>query len=381
MKIRLPKALAVGAVAAAMLATSGCGGILGGDGDTTADSGPIKIAAVIPLSGSSAPTGVYMKNGMQMAVDEINAKGGVLGRQLSLDLEDGACDPTQAAAAANKAVSNGAVISVGGYCSGATLPTLPIFAKANIPMIIPAANSQELVNQKLPSVFMINGTGTQQAAAAVKFMTKDGVKSVALVDDNTSYSKDIATETKKDLEADGGVKVALATSVTAGESDYSSAVHDIMGANPDMLYWTGYYQEGGLIINQLKAAGYTGAYCQVTAFIRAWREVDGKTPRAFVPLIFEQGEAFQFDWSEEGLVIGGIYRRLQVSHTKLCAAGYSSSARSKSDSRKRTIGFSCASQTCLALPPIRSVVAISRRWSMPFRLDSLRNLSTSCLVM
>ncbi|PYI66886.1 branched-chain amino acid ABC transporter substrate-binding protein [Arthrobacter livingstonensis] len=258
MKLRIPKALAVGAVAAAMLATTGCGGILGGGGDKTADSGPIKIAAVIPMSGSSAPTGVYMKNGMQMAVDEINAKGGVLGRQLSLDLEDGACDPTQAAAAANKAVSNGAVISVGGYCSGATLPTLPIFAKANIPMIIPAANSQELVNQKLPNVFMINGTGSQQAAAAVKFMAKDGVKSVALVDDNTSYSKDIATETKKDLQADGTVKVALATSVTAGESDYSSAVHDIMGANPDMLYWTGYYQEGGLIINQLKAAGYKG---------------------------------------------------------------------------------------------------------------------------
>lgn len=258
MKLRIPKALAVGAVAAAMLATTGCGGILGGGGAKTADSGPIKIAAVIPMSGSSAPTGVYMKNGMQMAVDEINAKGGVLGRQLSLDLEDGACDPTQAAAAANKAVSNGAVVSVGGYCSGATLPTLPIFAKANIPMIIPAANSQELVNQKLPNVFMINGTGSQQAAAAVKFMVKDGVKNVALVDDNTSYSKDIATETKKDLQADGTVKVALATSVTAGESDYSSAVHDIMGANPDMLYWTGYYQEGGLIINQLKAAGYKG---------------------------------------------------------------------------------------------------------------------------
>ncbi len=51
---------------------------------------------------------------------------------------------------------------------------------------------------------------------------------------------------------------------------------------------------------EIKAAGYTGAYCQVTAFIRAWREAEGKTPRAFVPLIFEQGEAFQFDWSEEG---------------------------------------------------------------------------------
>ena len=258
MKLRIPKVLAVGAVAAAMLATTGCGGILGGGSNKTADSGPIKLATVIPMSGSSAPTGVYMKNGMQLAVDEINAKGGVLGRQLSLDLEDGACDPTQAAAAANKAVSNGAVVSVGGYCSGATLPTLPIFNKANIPMIIPAANSQDLVNQKLPNVFLINGTGVQQAAAAVKFMVKDGMKSVALVDDNTSYSKDIATETKKDLQSNGSVKVALATSVTAGESDYSSVVHDIMGANPDMLYWTGYYQEGGLIINQLKAAGYKG---------------------------------------------------------------------------------------------------------------------------
>ncbi|MBP2412814.1 branched-chain amino acid transport system substrate-binding protein [Arthrobacter stackebrandtii] len=258
MKLRIPRALGMAAVAATVLATTACGGILGGGGEKTADSGPIKVAAVIPLSGSSAPTGAFMKNGMQMAVDEINAKGGVLGRQLQLDAEDEACDPTQAAAAANKAVSNGAVISVGGYCSGATLPTLPIFQKANIPMIIPAANSQDLVNQKLPNVFLINGTGAQQSAAAVKFMVKDGVKSVALVDDNTSYSKDIATETKKDLEADGNVKVALATSVTAGESDYSSVVHDIMGANPDMLYWTGYYQEGGLIINQLKAAGYTG---------------------------------------------------------------------------------------------------------------------------
>lgn len=258
MKLRIPKAITMAAVAATVLATTACGGILGGGGEETADAGPIKIAAVIPLSGSSAPTGLFMKNGMQMAVDEINAKGGVLSRQLSIDFEDEACDPTQAAAAANKAVSNGAVVSVGGYCSGATLPTLPIFQKANIPMIIPAANSQDLVNQKLPNVFLINGTGVQQAAAAVKFMVKDGVKTVALVDDNTSYSKDIATQTKKDLEDDGNVKVALATSVTAGESDYSSVVNDIVGANPDMLYWTGYYQEGGLIINQLKAAGYKG---------------------------------------------------------------------------------------------------------------------------
>ena len=71
---------------------------------------------------------------------------------------------------------------------------------------------------------------------------------------------------------------------------------------------------------QIKADGYAGGYSQLTAFIRNWRNGEGKKPHAFVPLKFELGEAFQFDWSEEGLVVGGIYRRMQVSHLKLCAS-------------------------------------------------------------
>jgi transposase len=71
---------------------------------------------------------------------------------------------------------------------------------------------------------------------------------------------------------------------------------------------------------QIKADGYEGGYSQLTAFIRDWRDRGSKTPHAFVPLKFDLGEAFQFDWSEEGLVIGGIYRRMQVSHLKLCAS-------------------------------------------------------------
>jgi transposase len=73
---------------------------------------------------------------------------------------------------------------------------------------------------------------------------------------------------------------------------------------------------------ELKALGYEGGYSRLTDFIRGWRQAKGQTlaGKAFVPLAFELGEAFQFDWSEEGLVIGGVYRRLQVSHLKLCAS-------------------------------------------------------------
>ncbi|GAB1384003.1 IS21-like element IS1326 family transposase [Burkholderiales bacterium] len=84
-------------------------------------------------------------------------------------------------------------------------------------------------------------------------------------------------------------------------------------------------RSGRALHAQIKAEGYTGSYSRVTDFIRAWRQGAGAAgvagaQRAFVPLTFELGEAFQFDWSEEPLVVGGIYRRLQVAHLKLCAS-------------------------------------------------------------
>jgi branched-chain amino acid transport system substrate-binding protein len=250
--------LSAGAAVAMLLSACG-GGLLGNDDDSGAASdGPILLGMITPLSGSSAAIGPYMKNGAQLAIDEINAKGGVDGRKLELRVEDGACDAKTATAAANKLVTQKISVSVGGYCSGATLPTLPIFDKAGVPMLIPAANSNELVAQKLPKVFLINGTGTQQADAAMKYMTKVGATKVALMDDNTSYSKDIADLTAKLLGSGQGPTLAGRDSVTPGESDYSANVNTVLKTNPDFIYWTGYYQEGGLIIRQLRQAGYKG---------------------------------------------------------------------------------------------------------------------------
>ncbi|MBQ0984646.1 branched-chain amino acid ABC transporter substrate-binding protein [Streptomyces sp. F63] len=240
------------------LTTTACGGGLTQDssgGDSS--SGPIKLGMLTPLTGSSAAIGPYMKDGAQLAVDEINAKGGVDGRKLSLTVEDEACDPKTAAAGAAKLVSAGIDISVGGYCSSATLPTLSIFGKAHIPMLIPAANSADLVSQKQENVFLLNGTGIQQAEAAAQFIEAAGSKGVALVDDNTSYSTDITKRTEEDLKK-SGVEVVNHQSVTAGESDYSGAINAVLDSRADFVYWTGYYQEGGLLIKQLKAAGYQG---------------------------------------------------------------------------------------------------------------------------
>lgn len=252
-RVLLPGAL----LATAALALTGCSGGVAGGGDAASEDGPIKLGLAAPFSGSESAFGPYMENGAQMAIDELNEAGGILGRQLELVTADDACDATSATAAANKLVTDGVVASVGGYCSGATLPTLPIFNTAEIPMVIPAANSNQLVAAGLDNVFLINGTGTQQAQAMLKYAEKQGVKTLALVDDNTDYSTDLAksaSEQAKEL----GIEVVLEESVNAGESDYAANVNKVVSANPDMMYWTGYYQEGGLITQQLRSAGYTG---------------------------------------------------------------------------------------------------------------------------
>ncbi len=75
-----------------------------------------------------------------------------------------------------------------------------------------------------------------------------------------------------------------------------------------------------MLFQQIRADGYAGGYSRVTDFIRAWRQGSGQAVPAFVPLTFAPGEAFQFDWSEEGVVVGGIYYKAQVAHMKLCAS-------------------------------------------------------------
>lgn len=250
---RLKRTLALGALAAsAALVLSACSGGLAGGGESDSGDGPVKFGMLAPFSGSEAAFGDYMKFGAQLAIDEVNADGGVNGRDVELVTEDDACDATASVAAANKLVSAGVQGSVGGYCSGATLPTLPIFAEAGIAMVIPAANSTKLVDQ---GAFMINGTGTQQGAAAVAYATKLGAKSIVVIDDTTDYSVDLANQFE---EQAGDLNVAKRESVNPDEKDFSANINSVLGANPDFIFWTGYYQAGGLLINQLRTAGYDG---------------------------------------------------------------------------------------------------------------------------
>src|SRR3982751_2006561 len=216
----------------------------------------IKIGVLVPTTGSEATYGQDMANAVQIAMDELNAAGG--GNTYSMVVGDDGCDPQQAVNAATKLASSGIAGVVGGYCSGATIPTLKIFGDAKLPMVITAANSTKLIPANPGNAFLINSTGNDQVAKALEVFKAKGVKALAIVNEGDAYSQDLATLAQKSF-TDGGGTVADFETVNHGEQDYSAVVTKIKAANADAVFWTAYDDDGGPFIKQLREGGYQGA--------------------------------------------------------------------------------------------------------------------------
>jgi branched-chain amino acid transport system substrate-binding protein len=217
----------------------------------------LTVGIMVPTTGSEATYGQDMANAVNLAIDEINAAGGVLGKKLASIVGDDGCDAQQAVNAASKLASSGVVGIVGGYCSGATVPTLKIYGDAKLPMIIPAANSTKLIPENPGNAFMINSTGNDQVAKAIEYFKAKGVKSIAIVNQGDAYSQDLADLTRKNWEEAGNTVTSFETT-NKGEQDYSAVVTSIKSGNPDAVFWTAYYADGGLLIRQLRESGYQG---------------------------------------------------------------------------------------------------------------------------
>lgn len=219
--------------------------------------GEVKIGILVPTTGSEATYGKDMENSVKMAADEINAKGGILGKKIVTVTADDACDPQQATSAANKLVSSGVVAVVGGYCSGATIPTMTIFNDAKLPFIIVAANSSKIAAQNPGNVFQTNGTAQNQIAKAIEMWQAGGVKTVAIVDQGDGYSADLSKIAQEEWKKAGG-EVVYTGVMNKGEQDTSALVTGIKSKNPDLVFWTAYFADGGIFIKQLRQGGYQG---------------------------------------------------------------------------------------------------------------------------
>jgi branched-chain amino acid transport system substrate-binding protein len=219
----------------------------------------IKIAVVGPITGSNAAHGEELKRGAEMAVRDINAKGGVLGKQLDLIIADDACDPKQAVAAANDVVGKGVVFVAGHYCSDASIPASAVYNGAGVLQMTPSSTNTALTDDAAKkgwnNVFRTSGRDDAQGAFAGKYLADHYKgKRVAIIHDETAYGKDAADETTKAMNA-AGLKQTIYEAVARGDKDFSALISKMKEANIDVIYYGGYQTEAGLIVRQGRDQG------------------------------------------------------------------------------------------------------------------------------
>lgn len=215
----------------------------------------IAVATAGPITGQYATFGEQMKKGMEQAVADINAAGGVLGQKLKMEVGDDACDPKQAVAVANQLAKAGVKFVAGHFCSGSSIPASQVYAEEGVLQISPASTNPKLTEQGLKNVFRVCGRDDQQGKIAGKYLLDNYKgKNVAILHDKSAYGKGLADETQKALNA-GGQKEKIYEAYTAGEKDYSALVSKLKQEAIDVVYVGGYHTEAGLIARQMKDQG------------------------------------------------------------------------------------------------------------------------------
>jgi branched-chain amino acid transport system substrate-binding protein len=256
------KRLASGLAIVALTMTAGIGALHAQD---------IVIAAAGPMTGSEATFGEQMRRGAEQAVADINAKGGVLGRKLVLEIGDDACDPKQAVAVANQLASKKVVFVAGHYCSSSSIPASEVYAESGILQISPASTNPTLTDRgdKFSNVFRVCGRDDQQGTVAGEFLAANYKgKNIAIIHDKSTYGKGLADETKKALNAKG-VTEALYDSITKGDKDFGALVSKMKSAAIDAIYFGGYQTEAGLIVRQAREQGLQARLISGDALVSA----------------------------------------------------------------------------------------------------------------
>ena len=214
-----------------------------------------KIGLMCPMTGKWASEGLDMKNIVDLQVKKANEQGGINGKKIEVVVEDDAGDPRSAALAAQKLASSDVKAVIGTYGSAVTEATQNILAESELVQIGTGSTSVRLTEKGLPLFFRTCPRDDAQGKAAAAAIIKAGYKKVALLHDNSSYAKGLAEESQAALEK-AGVKIIFYDALTPGERDYTAILTKLKAANPDLIFFTGYYPETGMLLRQKKEMGW-----------------------------------------------------------------------------------------------------------------------------
>lgn len=213
----------------------------------------IKIGVAGPHTGDLAAYGIPTKEAAEMVAAQVNAAGGVLGKQVEVLPMDDQCKPEIATNAATKLVSQGVDLVIGHVCSGATKAAMGIYKEANIIAISPSATNPPLTQSgEYPNFYRTIAPDDEQGRLAATFTAeKLGARKIAILHDKGDYGKGFADFSKQFIEADGKAQVVLFEGITPGAMDYSAVVQKIRKENADAVIFGGYHPEASKLVAQM----------------------------------------------------------------------------------------------------------------------------------
>jgi branched-chain amino acid transport system substrate-binding protein len=215
----------------------------------------VKLGVAGPITGGSAAFGAQLKQGVEQAVEDINAAGGILGQKITLYVGDDRADPKEGVSVANKFVGDGVKFVVGHFNSGVTMPSSKVYEENGILAITPAATNPQITERKMWNIFRTCGRDDQQGSVAGDYIAKHfNGKRVAVVHDKTTYGQGLAEETRKNMNGKG-VKEIFYEGINKDDKDFSALVSKLKAAKPDLVYWGGLHDTGGLILRQMRDGG------------------------------------------------------------------------------------------------------------------------------
>ncbi|WP_434514117.1 branched-chain amino acid ABC transporter substrate-binding protein [Dechloromonas sp. ARDL1] len=217
----------------------------------------VKLGHVAPMTGPQAHLGKDNENGAVLAVEELNTKGLEIGGakvKFQLLAEDDAADPKQGAIVAQKLVDAKVNGVIGHLNSGTTIPASKLYADAGIPQISGSATNPKYTQQGFKTAFRVMANDVQQGKVLGEFAAKQGVKTVAVVDDRTAYGQGLADEFKKAAEA-AGLKVVATEYTNDKATDFKAILTKIKSTKAELVFYGGMDAQGGPMAKQMKELG------------------------------------------------------------------------------------------------------------------------------
>ena len=214
----------------------------------------IKLGVAGPHSGDLASYGIPTVKAAELVVKDINAKGGVLGKQVELMVEDDVCKPEVATNTATKLVSQKVDVVLGHICSGATKAALGIYKDSKIIVMSPSATNPALTQSgDYPNFYRTIASDDAQARLEVDFaLDVLKLKKIAVLHDKGDYGKGLAEFAKSFLEKEEGAEVVLYEGITPGAVDYSAVVQKIKRSKAEAVIFGGYHPEASKIVTQMR---------------------------------------------------------------------------------------------------------------------------------